>query len=122
MVVMEKTKDIGILKAIGVRPRSIMSIFTMEGALIGVTGALIGVVAGYLFADSINQIADFIGWLTGFQLFKSDIYYLDRIPVELSWLRITLTAGIAIALSTAAALYPAWKASRLDPVEALRYE
>jgi len=122
MVVMEKTKDIGILKAIGVRPRSIMSIFTMEGALIGVTGALIGVAVGYLFADSINPIADFIGWLTGFQLFKSDIYYLDRIPVELSWLRIALTAAIAIALSTAAALYPAWQASRLDPVEALRYE
>lgn len=122
MVVMEKTKDIGILKAIGVRPRSIIRIFTMEGALIGVTGALIGVVAGYLFADFINPIADFISLLTGYTVFPPNIYYFDKIPVELSWLRIALTAVIAIALSTVAALYPAWQASRLDPVEALRYE
>jgi lipoprotein-releasing system permease protein len=60
--------------------------------------------------------------LTGFQLFRSDIYFLDRIPVELSWVRISLTAAIAVALSVIAAIYPAWKASRLDPVEALRYE
>ncbi|MCX6354248.1 MAG: lipoprotein-releasing ABC transporter permease subunit [Candidatus Aureabacteria bacterium] len=122
MVVMEKTKDIGILKAIGVRRHSIMGIFTVEGAIIGVTGALMGTVAGYLFADFINPIADFIGWLTGFQLFRSDIYYLDKIPVELSWVRISLTGAIAIVLSIVAALYPAWQASRLDPVEALRYE
>lgn len=122
MVVMEKTKDIGILKAIGVRPRSIMRIFTLEGAIIGVTGSVIGSVAGYLFADFINPIADFIGWLTGFQLFRSDVYYLDRIPVELSWTRIWLTGAVAIALSIVAALYPSWQASRLDPVEALRYE
>jgi len=112
----------GILKAIGVRRHSIMGIFTIEGAVIGVTGALMGTVAGYLFADFINPIADFIGWLTGFQLFRSDIYYLDKIPVELSWVRISLTCAIAIILSIAAALYPAWQASRLDPVEALRYE
>lgn len=122
MVVMEKTKDIGILKAIGVRPLSIMTVFTAEGALIGATGALIGTAAGFLFAVNINPIADLIGWLTGFQLFRSDIYYLDRIPAELSWARIGWTAFIAFALSTLAALYPAWKASRLDPVEALRYE
>ncbi len=122
MVVMEKTKDIGILKAIGVRPLSIMAIFTAEGAIIGTTGALIGTVAGWLFAEYINPIADLVGWLTGFQLFRSDIYYLDRIPADLSWTRIAMTAAVALALSTIAALYPAWKASRLDPVEALRYE
>lgn len=122
MVVMEKTKDIGILKAIGVRPRSIMAIFTAEGAIIGLTGALIGTVTGWLFLEYINPIADFVGWLTGFQLFPASIYNLDRIPVELSWVRIAATAAIALALSTIAAVYPAWKASRLDPVEALRYE
>lgn len=122
MVVMEKTKDIGILKAIGVRPLSIMAIFTAEGAIIGSTGALLGTVAGLLFLEYINVIAASIDWLTGFNPFPSDIYYFDKIPVEFSWVRIALTAAIALALSTLAALYPAWKASRLDPVEALRYE
>lgn len=122
MVVMEKTKDIGILKAIGVRRRSIMGIFTMEGAIIGVTGAGLGVVGGILFSENINSIADLIGWVTGFQPFQSDVYFLDKIPVELSWVRISLTAAIAIILSTAAALYPAWRAANIDPVEALRYE
>ena len=122
MVVMEKTKDIGILKAIGVRQRSIMSIFTMEGAIIGVTGAIIGVAAGILFADNINAIADCIGSLTGFQPFRRDIYFLDRIPVELSFARISITAAIAIILSTLAAIYPAWRAASVNPVEALRYE
>ena len=99
-----------------------MAIFTAEGAIIGATGALIGTVTGWLFLDHINLIADFVGWLTGFQLFPASIYNLDRIPVDLSWTRIAMTAAIALALSTIAALYPAWKASRLDPVEALRYE
>jgi lipoprotein-releasing system permease protein len=122
MVVMEKTKDIGILKAIGVRRRNIMGIFTLEGAIIGVVGAAVGVAAGMLFAHFINQIADFIGWLTGFQLFRSDVYYLDRIPVDLSWPRTYMVAAVAVILSTLAALYPAWKAAGLNPVEALRYE
>jgi lipoprotein-releasing system permease protein len=122
MVVMEKTKDIGILKAIGVRPLSIMAIFTAEGAIIGAAGALIGTAAGLAFAENINPIADFIGWLTGFQLFPPSVYNLDRIPADLSWGRTALIASIALVLSTIAALYPAWKASRLDPVEALRYE
>ncbi len=122
MVVMEKTKDIGILKAIGVRPLSIMAVFTAEGAIIGTIGALIGTAAGLLFLEYINAIAAAIDWLTGFNPFPSDIYYFDQIPVEFSWARIGWTGFIALALSTIGALYPAWKASRLDPVEALRYE
>ena len=122
MVVMEKTKDIGILKAIGVRPLSIMAVFTVEGAIIGAIGALIGTAAGLLFLEHINSIATAIDWLTGFNPFPSDIYYFDQIPVEFSWARICWTGFIALALSTIGALYPAWKASRLDPVEALRYE
>lgn len=122
MMVMEKTKDIGILKAIGSSSRSIMTIFTMEGLIIGLIGSAAGVVLGLLFAAHINQIADFIGELTGFQLFSSDIYYFDKIPADIYPSDVVVISLSAVIISVLAALYPAWQAARLNPVEALRYE
>lgn len=122
MMVMEKTKDIGILKAIGSSSKSIMVIFTMEGLIIGVIGAGFGVLLGLLFAGNINSIADFVGDLTGFQLFSSDVYYFDRIPADIYLSDIVIISVCAVVISVFAALYPAWHAARLNPVEALRYE
>jgi len=122
MMVMEKTRDIGILKSIGASSKSVMTIFTMEGLIIGVIGAVFGVLLGLLIADNINLMADFIGDLTGFQLFASDIYYFDRIPADIEKTDVVIISLCAVAISVLASLYPAWQAARLNPVEALRYE
>ncbi|MDP8247918.1 MAG: lipoprotein-releasing ABC transporter permease subunit [Candidatus Tritonobacter lacicola] len=122
MMVMVKTKDIGILKALGCSSRSVMTIFTLEGFIIGVMGVIFGVLAGVWFAANINPIADFVGQVTGFQLFPSDVYYFDRIPADIFMKDVVVISLCAVAMSICAALYPSWKASRLKPVEALRYE
>jgi lipoprotein-releasing system permease protein len=122
MVVMEKTRDIGILKSIGTPAISIMGIFIIDGLLVGGIGTFFGVVFGYALANSLDSVVNFMGRVFGITLFPSDIYYFDKIPVDISVFDTCWIAGSAIALSLVASLYPAWQASRLHPVEALRYE
>ncbi|PIU42137.1 MAG: lipoprotein-releasing system transmembrane subunit LolC [Candidatus Omnitrophica bacterium CG07_land_8_20_14_0_80_42_15] len=122
MVVMEKTKDIGILKSIGATSSSIRKIFLMNGFLMAFIGIIAGCVAGFVFAANINGIADGIERFSGFSLFPSDVYYLDRIPVRIESMDVFAVVAVAIFISLAAALYPAWQAARLDPVKAIRYE
>lgn len=122
MAVMEKTKDIGILSSIGATTRSIVAIFLLEGATIGVVGTFLGTTGGLLLARSLNPIANFITRLTGFEIFPKDIYYFDKIPTNINLTDVVLIVFCAIAISLLASFYPAWQASRLDPVEALRYE
>ncbi len=122
MIVMEKKHDIGILRTIGVSPYSIMGIFIIEGLLIGVGGTITGVLLGTVFAYYINPIAEAIAWVLGIDLFNSTVYYYDSIPSSIvpnDVLWITVSAVILSFLST---LYPAWSASRLTPVDALRHE
>jgi len=122
MVVMEKRHDIGILRTIGVSGGGILRIFILEGLLIGLGGTLLGVVAGTLLSYYLNPVAEFVAGLFGIDLFNTEIYYFDRIPVDvvpLDVMWITLSAVLLTFLST---LYPAWSAARLNPVEALRYE
>jgi lipoprotein-releasing system permease protein len=122
MVVMEKTKDIGILKSIGASPTSIMTIFVADGLMVGGVGTLLGIIFGYALANSLDSVVNLMGRMFGIELFPSDIYYFDKIPVDTSVFDTCWIAASAVALSLAASLYPAWQASRLDPVEALRYE
>ncbi len=122
MIVMEKRRDIGILRTLGASSWSILWLFILEGLFIGLSGTLIGVVAGTLLAYNINPVAEFIAGLLGVDLFNSVIYYFDGIPVavvpfDVAW--ITVSAVLLTFLST---LYPAWSAARLNPVDALRYE
>jgi len=114
MTVLEKTKDIGILKAIGARNQDIMAIFAMQGGAIGVLGTFIGAALGISAC-----------WCLGtykFITLPKDIYYIDKLPVRISFQDISVIIMASIAISFFATLYPAYKASRLDPVEALRYE
>jgi lipoprotein-releasing system permease protein len=122
MVVMEKTKDIAILKSMGATGRSIMRIFVLEGLIIGVTGTMIGVLGGLLVALNLEQIVGFIQKMTGFELFSKDIYYLDRFPSQVIPGDVLLISVTAVIISFVATLYPAWQASRMAPAEALRYE
>jgi len=122
MVVMEKTKDIAILKSMGATGRSIMRIFVLEGLIIGVTGTMIGVLGGLLVALNLEQIVGFIQRMTGFELFSKDVYYLDRFPSLVIPGDVALISITAVIISFVATLYPSWQASRMAPAEAIRYE
>jgi lipoprotein-releasing system permease protein len=122
MVVMEKTKDIAILKSMGATSRSIMKIFVLEGLIIGVAGTILGVLGGLLVSFNLSSIVGFIQKVTGFELFSRDIYYLDHFPSRVVPSDVILISLTAILISFLATLYPSWQGSRLPPAEALRYE
>jgi len=122
MVVMEKRRDIGILRTIGVSSGSVLRLFVLEGLYIGLSGTLVGLVLGILLAYNLNPVAEFIAWMMGVDLFNSQIYYFDRIPVAIQWVDVLWVTVCAVLLTFLSTIYPAWSASRLDPVDALRYE
>ena len=122
MVVMEKTRDIGILKSIGTPASSIMAIFVIDGLMVGGVGTLLGVIFGYALANSLDSVVNFMERMFGIELFPSTIYYFDKIPVATSVADTLWITGSAAFICLVASIYPAWQASRLKPVEALRYE
>ena len=122
MVVMEKTRDIAILKSMEATSRSIMQIFVLEGVIIGILGTAIGVLSGLLVALNLEPIVDVVQKVTGFELFSKDIYYLDHFPSQVIPADVMLISITAVVISFAATLYPSWAASRMSPAEALRYE
>jgi lipoprotein-releasing system permease protein len=122
MVVMEKTKDIAILKSMGGTGVSVMKIFVLEGLVVGVVGTIFGVLGGLLVALNLETIVTVIQNLTGLQFFSKDVYYLDHFPSRVIPADVALISVTAILISFAATLYPSWQASRLPPAQALRYE
>jgi lipoprotein-releasing system permease protein len=122
MVVMEKNKDIAILKSMGATSRSIMKIFIIEGLIIGAVGTILGALSGLLAAINMETIAGYVERVLGFEVFPRDVYYLDRFPSEVNSVDVVIIIIVALMLCFLATLYPSWKASNLDPAEALRYE
>lgn len=122
MVVMEKNKDIAILKSMGATSKGILKIFIIEGGIIGLFGTILGTIAGLMIALNLEAVTMFIENLFGFKILRSDVYYIDKLPSQVNPLDVVLIAITAMGISLLATLYPSWRASKLDPAEALRYE
>jgi lipoprotein-releasing system permease protein len=122
MVVMEKNKDIAILKSLGATSRSIMKIFMVEGLVIGVIGTALGTVTGLLVALNLEGVVSFVEELFHFKVLPPSVYYIDKLPSKVEPGVVALVVLMSITISFLATLYPSWQASRFDPVEGLRYE
>ncbi len=122
MLVKDKSGDIAIMRTIGATQGAIMRVFLITGASIGIVGTLTGFLAGVLICMNIESLRQFISWITATELFSPELYFLSRLPADISVPETTAVVVMALALSLLATLYPSWRAARLDPVEALRYE
>jgi lipoprotein-releasing system permease protein len=122
MLVKDKGRDIAILRTMGSTRGATMRIFFITGASIGIVGTLAGFVLGVLVCLNIERIRELIGWMTDTDLFPAELYYLSQLPAEMDTGETASVVVMALILSVLATLYPSWRASRLDPVEALRYE
>jgi len=122
MLVKDKGRDIAILRTMGASRGMIMRIFFLTGSTLGVVGAALGATLGLLFCWNIEGIRRAIESLSGTDLFNSEIYFLSKLPAKVDTTEVTLVISIALGLTFLASLYPSWRASKLDPVEALRYE
>jgi lipoprotein-releasing system permease protein len=122
MLVKDKSSDIAILRTIGATPGSVMRVFFITGASIGVIGTLGGFLLGVAVCANIESIRQFISWATQREVFDPTLYFLSRLPAEMDVRETTAVVVMSLTLSVAATLYPSFRAARLDPVEALRYE
>jgi lipoprotein-releasing system permease protein len=122
MAVIDKRADIAIMRTFGASPRSIMSIFIIQGALIGIIGTLLGAALGIVIALNIDTIIPFIENLFHVQFLAKDVYYISEVPSQILWSDVLLITLTSIVLSLLATLYPSYKASQINPAEALRYE
>jgi len=122
MIVMEKNKDIAILKAMGATRSGIMKIFIFQGVIVGAIGAFLGTLAGLAVALNLEKISLFIERLFGFKILPGDVYYLSELPSQVNYGDVAIIILGTLLISFLATIYPSWRASRLAPAEALRYE
>ena len=122
MAVTDKQADIAILRTLGASPGSIMAIFMVQGALIGFIGLGLGIVGGVSLALNIDVVVPFIERMLGTQFMSKEVYYISSLPSELQWSDVITITALSFVLSLVATIYPSWRASRVNPAEALRYE
>lgn len=122
MLVKDKGRDVGILRTMGATRGAIMRIFLITGASIGVAGTLAGFLLGILIAANVEAVREFLNWLLHANLFPAELYFLSRVPSVVDPRDVFAVVSMTLALSVLATIYPSWRAAKLDPVEALRYE
>jgi lipoprotein-releasing system permease protein len=122
MLVKDKGRDIAILRTMGATRGAVMRIFVMTGAAIGVTGTIAGVALGIVVCLNVESIRQFFSWLSGTVLFNPELYFLSKLPAKMDFNETASVVAMALVLSFLATVFPAWRAAKLDPVEALRYE
>jgi lipoprotein-releasing system permease protein len=122
MLVTDKQADIAILRTLGLTPRGVMQVFMVQGSLIGIIGTVLGVVGGLLLTVNLESILGLIEAAFNVTLLPSDVYYITGLPYDLQAMDVVVIALVALTMSFLATLYPAWRAARTDPAEALRYE
>jgi lipoprotein-releasing system permease protein len=122
MLVKDKSRDIAVLRTMGATKGAMMRVFLITGASIGVVGTFAGLIVGIIFCWRIEQIRQFVQWLTGTVVMDPSVYYLTKLPADMNPKETLGIVLMALVISVLATLYPSWRASKLDPVEALRYE
>ena len=122
MVVTDKQSDIAILRTLGATPRTILSIFMIQGSLIGFMGTLLGALLGVVLALTVSDLVAWIETVMGIQFLSADVYFISYLPSELQIPDLVLVVGVTLSISFLATLYPAWRAAKIQPAEALRYE
>jgi lipoprotein-releasing system permease protein len=122
MLVTDKQADIAILRTLGLTPRGVMQVFMVQGSLIGIIGTVAGVIGGIALTMNLESILDVIEKVFNVTLLPPDVYYITGLPYDLRPDDVTTIACVALAMSFLATLYPAWRAARTQPAEALRYE
>jgi len=121
-LVTDKQADIAILRTLGLTPGGVMRVFMVQGSMIGVIGTVLGVAAGLLLTFNLEHVLHGIEWLFGIELMPADVYYVSGLPIDLQIFDVLLIASVALGMAFMATLYPAWRAARTEPVEALRHE
>jgi lipoprotein-releasing system permease protein len=122
MLVKDKGRDIAVLRAMGATKGMIMRIFFLSGTSVGVSGTIAGFVLGMVFCLNIETIRGWVEGLTGSKLFPAEVYFLSKLPAKVDPVEVATIVGMALALTMLATVYPSWRAARLHPAEALRYE
>jgi lipoprotein-releasing system permease protein len=122
MLVTDKQADIAILRTLGAAPRSVMQIFIVQGSVIGVVGTLLGFAGGLALALNVDVVVPALEHVLGFKFLSKDVYQIPDLPSKVESFDVVVVCAVSLALSLAATLYPSWRASRVNPAEALRYE
>jgi lipoprotein-releasing system permease protein len=122
MVVTDKSSEIAILRTLGAKPGTVMAIFMVQGLTIGLFGTLLGVIGGILLALNVTTVVSGLESLLGVKFISAQVYFVDYLPSQLQVNDVLWIAGAAVVLSFLATLYPAWRAAKTNPAEALRYE
>jgi lipoprotein-releasing system permease protein len=122
MVVTDKESDIAILRTLGASPASVMTVFIVQGVIVGVIGLAIGVAGGLALAWNLDVVIPALETVLGIELWNKQVYFISHLPAEVQWPDVIVIAGVSFVLTLVATLYPSWRAARINPAEALRYE